>query len=133
MPVLPKKLKRYLSIAFFAAIVFFGVRIFSVEHTACEILLRWDGEELQNLQAVEARLFTAQDDEVLGSFTAYFDMPTHSDLGRWPLIVAPGGYLLEIDLRTTTRSVTIKRKVVLVDGETSSVYVGLPTLVRGSF
>ena len=126
MPKLSPRLKRLLSIAFFAALVYFGARIFSVESADCEIVFRLRGAELPELQELEVRLFEKGESEVLGTFKKYYQSGSVEPLGNWPLVVSEGDYMVECDLRFTDRLVTSKIPVTLVDGEAVSVYIDSP-------
>lgn len=123
MPKLSPRLKRLLSIAFFAALVFFGAKIFSVESADCEIVFRLRGPEMPKLQEMEVRLFEKGEAEVLGSFRKYYENGSVEPLGNWPLVVSEGDYLLECDLISADGLATIKVPVKLVDGEAVSVYL----------
>jgi hypothetical protein len=124
-PVSPT-LKRLLSIAFFAALVYFGARIFSVESADCEIVFRLRGPELAHLQELDVRLFEKGDEHVLGNFRKYYENGSVEPLGNWPLVVSEGDYIVECDLRSTDGAFTVRIPVELVDGETVSVYIEAP-------
>jgi hypothetical protein len=126
MLTVPPKLKRLLSIGFFAAIVFLGARIFAVETADCEIVFRLRGPALPELQEMEVRLFEAGDNEMLGEFRKYYEHGSVEPLGRWPLVVSEGEYRLESELRSASGSFTQTLEVELVDGEAVSVYVEAP-------
>jgi hypothetical protein len=126
MPKLPPTLKRLLSIAFFAALVFLGARVFSVESADSEIIFRLRGPKLQTLQELEVRLLEDDSHELLGEFRKYYQDGSTAPLGQWPLVVAEGSYLLECDLRSEGGSFTVTLPVKLVDGEAVSVYIDPP-------
>ena len=123
MPKLPPALKRVLSIAFFAGLVFFGARIFSVESADCEIVFRLRGPEMPALQELEVRLMEKGDDHVLAEFRQYYERGSKTPLGRWPLVVSEGDYIVECDLRSADGSMSFTLPVSLVDGEAVSVYI----------
>lgn len=131
MPTLPPKAKRLLSIAFFAAIVYFGARTFSVETADCEIVFRLRGSALPQLQELEVRLFEKGDDELLGEYRKYYPKGPEAPLGRWPLVVSEGEYRLECELRSSDGTFTVTLPVKLVDGEAVSVYIEVPRAADG--
>jgi hypothetical protein len=126
MPKLPPTVKRLLSIAFFASLVYFGARVFSVESADCEIVFTLRGPELETLQELEVRLYDGENDEAIGEFRQYFQKGSTAPLGRWPLVVAEGKYRVECDLRSEEGSFTVTLPVKLVDGEAVSVYIEAP-------
>ncbi len=121
----PPKLKRLLSIVFFAALVFFGARIFSVETADCEIVFRHRGG-LEQLEELEVRLYEKGDDELLGEYRQYYQHGATSPLGRWPLVVSEGDYVLQCDLRSKDSSYSVTIPITLVDGEAVSAYIEQP-------
>ena len=123
MPKLSPRLKRLLSIAFFAAIVFLGAKTFSVESADCEIVFRLRGPAMPQLQELEVRLFEKGDAEVLGSFKKYYQDGSVEPLGNWPLVVSEGDYIVECDMRSADGLSTVRLPVKLVDGEAVSVYL----------
>ena len=126
MPKLSPRLKRLLSIAFFAGLVYFGARTFSVETADSEIVFRLRGPQLPKLQELEVRLFEEGDDEVLGSFRKYYQKGSVEPLGNWPLVVSEGSYIVECDLRSSDGAFSQRLPVKLVDGQAVSVYIDVP-------
>jgi hypothetical protein len=123
---LPPKLKRLLSIAFFAALVFLGARIFAVETADSEIVFRLRGEPIADLQEMEVHLFEVGDDEPLGEFRKYYERGSVEPLGRWPLVVSEGDYRLEVEMRRASGSFRQTIKLELVDGQAISAYIDEP-------
>jgi hypothetical protein len=120
------RLKRLLSIAFFAGLVFLGARTFAVESADCEIVFRQRGAGLTQLEELEVRLYEKGDDEMLGEFHQYYQNGAVDPLGRWPLVVSEGDYILECDLRSTDGSFSVTIPITLVDGDAVSAYIEAP-------
>ena len=123
MPKLPPTVKRVLSIAFFASLVYFGARIFNVESADCEIVFRLRGPEIASLQELEVRLKEKGDNHILAEFRQYYENGSTKPLGRWPLVVSAGDYIVECDLRSADGVLSFTLPVELVDGDAVSVYI----------
>ena len=114
-------LKRYMSIAFFAAIVFFGAKTCAVESAECDLVFKLRQEPASGLQDLEVHLLDIETGDYLGRFTSRYERG--SVLGRWPLVVSAGDYIVEGELRGTSGTVAFSKQVSLVDGEAISVYL----------
>ena len=111
-------------IAFFASLVYFGAKTFAVESADCEIVFRLRGPELTTLQAMEVRLVEKDEERaLLGEFRKYYESGSTTPLGRWPLVISEGDYLVECDLHTAKGVVSLTLPVSLVDGDAVSVYI----------
>ena len=126
MVTLPPAAKRILSIAFVAAIVFFGARTCQVESADCELVFRFrDAPEVKLVQ-LEVRLYDEEptpESESLGQFTKYYEDGRPGAEARWPLVISAGDYWIGGEIRTAAKTVPFSREVTLVDGESLSVYL----------
>jgi hypothetical protein len=122
----PPYVKRLVSIAFFASLVYLGARTFAVETADCEIVFRLRGAGLAQLEELEVRLYEKGDDEMLGEFRKYYEHGATEPLGRWPLVVSEGDYVLQCDLRSKDSSFSVTIPITLVDGEAVSAYIEPP-------
>ncbi len=123
---LPPAAKRILSIAFVAAIVFFGARTCQVESADCELVFRFRDAPKVQLVELEVRLYDEEptiESESLGQFTKYYEDGRAGAEARWPLVISAGDYWIGGEIRTAGKTVSFTREVTLVDGEALSVYL----------
>ncbi len=123
MPSLPPGLKRLLSIAFVAGVVFLGAKTCEVESADCELVFRFRDVTPPGLRELEVRLYDGDASEPLGEFRKYYDGEQAGPTARWPLVISAGTYRLEGILMSDAGARTFEREVELVDGEAISVYV----------
>ncbi len=123
MVSLPPAAKRVLSIAFVAAMVFFGARTCQVESADCELVFRFKEAAPGGLMELQVRLFERGDaTEPIGTFSKFYD-GTPGAPARWPLVISTGTYVLEGTIRTGSGTFPFEREITLVDGEALSVYL----------
>ncbi len=129
MPSLSPALKRVLSIAFVAGVVFFGAKTCQVESADCEFVFRFRGDVAGGLQRLEVHLLDSQpsasaaDNEPLGSFTKFYEQGSAGAPARWPLVISADAYWIIGEITTGKGTFAFERKVTLVDGEAQSVYL----------
>ncbi len=123
MPSLPPGLKRLLSIAFVAGVVFLGAKTCEVESADCELVFRFREVAPSGLRELEVRLYDGDSSEPLGEFRKYYDGDQSGPKARWPLVISAGTYRLEGILMSDEGAKEFERQVELVDGEAISVYL----------
>jgi|TARA_R110000868_G_scaffold177884_1_gene417038 hypothetical protein len=124
MVSLPPAAKRILSIAFVAAVVFFGARTCQVESADCELVFRFRDPVPGELVELQVRLFDTEDNsEPIGTFSKYYEGGATGAPARWPLVISAETYRLEGEIITSKGRFPIERKITLVDGEALSIYL----------
>lgn len=123
---LPPALKKLISIAFFAGLVFLGARTCSVETASTEIVFRL-GESIsapgELPRELEVRLYEREGTELMGSFRKYYQDQQAGPDARWPLSISAGTYRLEGELETNQRVRSFTREVSLQDDEVVTVSI----------
>jgi len=124
MPTLSPTVKRVLSIAFVAAVVFLGAQVFKVDSADCELVFRFRKAPTVELVELQVRLYEkGQSGELVGEFKKYYQGGKPGPQASWPLVISAGRYRLEGEIVTGAGSRPVEKEVELVDGEAQSVYL----------
>ena len=132
MPTIPPGLKKIISIAIFAGIVFFGARTCQVESAECELVFRLDASARKGVQEYEVRLFESGSTELIGQHRKQIHSGTSNVRARWPLEVAAGDYRIEGEIWLSAQRVRFEQEIELIDGEVIVVNLEryLPTAAK---
>tara|TARA_R110002096_G_scaffold44526_6_gene120173 strand:- start:81356 stop:81745 length:390 start_codon:yes stop_codon:yes gene_type:complete len=124
MVSLPPAAKRLISIAFVAAVVFFGAKTCQVESADCELVFRFQDAVPGRLVELQVDLFErGGSSEPLGTFRKYYENGEVGAPARWPLVISAETYRLEGEITTDAGRFPFEREITLVDGEALSVYL----------
>ena len=121
---LPPAAKRYISIAFVAAVVMLGAKTCEVESADCELVFRFQSPVPVKLVELQVRLYEMDDsEEPVGTFQRYYHQGGDGPEARWPLVIAADTYRIEGEILTSEGLKPFEREIVLVDGQAHSIYL----------
>jgi hypothetical protein len=124
MPSLPPAVKRLLSIAFVATVVFLGAKTCQVESADCELVFRFRDPVAVELVELQVRLYEkGKSGEPIGTFRKYYQPGQGGPEARWPLVISAETYRVEGEIVTREGRKPFEREVTLVDGEAQSIYL----------
>lgn len=121
---LPPTAKRLISIAFVAAVVFFGAKTCQVESADCELVFRFRDPVTVELVELHVRLYEkGEGGEPTGTFRKYYQAGQAGPEARWPLVISADTYRVEGEIITRNGPKPFETEVTLVDGEALSIYL----------
>ncbi|MCP4446807.1 MAG: hypothetical protein GY811_15885 [Myxococcales bacterium] len=121
---MPPAIRRVLSVAFVAAVVFFGAKTCQVESADCELVFRFRDAVPNKLVELQVRLYDpGETSEPIGTFKKYYQDGQAGPPAKWPLVISAGTYDLDGEIITETGRHAFEREVTLVDGEALSLYL----------
>ncbi len=124
MVSVPPAAKRVISIAFVAALVFFGAKTCQVESADCELVFRFADPVPAALVELQVRLYEKGDgSEPIGTFGKFYPNGKAGPPARWPLVISAETYRIEGEITTTEGRHPFEREVTLKDGEALSIYL----------
>lgn len=123
MPSIPPGLKKILSIAIFAGIVFFGAKTCEVESAECELVFRLASPQSRGVVGFEIRLFEKGSSELIGQFKQTYHAGGSDAPARWPLKVAAGDYRVEGEIDIGAERLRFEQEVELTDHDVIVIHL----------